>query len=352
MKRLLPLFALGILVLSSQGIQSQSALPQRQMTVHYIDVGQGDAILIEFPKAAIMIDAGGEPLGENAGRDRLLRYLSQFFARRTDLKRTIHTIIITHPHLDHTRYLYDVVKSFNVKNLVDGAPSTGNGLNTLLLTKQLIAARRARYITARDYAVQKLDSKSLFNDLRAADPDVGVRILSGSRDCQDQNNDSLVVLVGYKEKRFLFTGDATSQKDEKCPDEISMLIQRYQKSGLLEADVLKVSNHGASNGTTDEWMSLISPEYSIISAGKSDESARSLHPFSAWQVGVPRDSAVQIIQKWTVGFRQQPKPVTTMKDIRVQSEPTLMRKGVYCTCWDGDITVSTDGKNFNVATSR
>jgi len=349
MKRVFSFFALAVLVLSSERIQAQT---QGQMTVHYIDVGQGDAILIEFPKAAIMIDAGGEDTGDSRVRDHLLGYLSEFFAKRPALNRTIHTIIITHPHIDHTKYLLDVFKSFKVKTLVDGGGKTGSGMSTLRFARQFFDRRGTRYVAVKDSGLQKLEVRSLFNDLRAADPDVGIRILSGSRECDDENNDSLVVLVGYKEKRFLFTGDATTQTDEECTDEISMLTERYYKSGLLKADVLKVSFHGSVNGTTDEWMNLISPQYSIISAGRSEEPYRYPGSFHAWQFGHPRESAVRIIQGRTFGFREVAKPVITMKAIRVQSEPTLMTKAVYCTCWDGDIMVATDGKSFQVTTSR
>src|SRR5689334_8640335 len=110
MKRLLPLFALGILVLSSETIQAQKmAQATGEMTVHYIDVGQGDAILIEFPKAAIMIDAGGEDTGDTRFRDHLLERLNELFKRRGESERVIDAIIITHPHLDHTSYLPDIL---------------------------------------------------------------------------------------------------------------------------------------------------------------------------------------------------------------------------------------------------
>ena len=75
------------------------------MTVHYIDVGQGEAILIELPRAAIMIDAGGEDTGDSRFRVHLLDYLNRIFARRMDLNHTIDVLIVTHPHLDHTRCL-------------------------------------------------------------------------------------------------------------------------------------------------------------------------------------------------------------------------------------------------------
>ena len=358
MKRLLPLFTLIVLVLLCDGIQAQSKMKTRsqippQMAVHYIDVGQGDAILIEFPKAVVMIDAGGEETGDFRVRDHLLDYIRQFFAERPHLNRTIHTIIITHSHIDHTKHLLDVLKAFKVNTLVDGGPKIGSGMTTLRLARQLVKANKGgRWVAVKDWNLQDSDVRTLFNDLRKADPDVGIRLLNGSRDCDDQNNDSLVVLVGYKEKRFLFTGDATTQSDKECPDEISLLTKRYYTSGLLKADVLKVSLHGSVNGTTDEWMNLISPQYSIISAGRSEEPYRFPGSFHAWQFGVPRESAVRIIQGRTFGVREVAKRVITMKAVRVQSEPTEMTKAVYCTCWDGDITVAWDGKNFVVRTSR
>lgn len=349
MKRLFPLLALTILVLSSERIQVQV---QGQMAVHYIDVGQGDAILIEFPKAAIMIDAGGEDTGDTRVRDHLLKKLNDFFARRQDLNRTLHAIIITHAHIDHTKHLLDVLKAFKVKTLVDGGPKSGSGMSTLRLAQQVIAAQKSRYISVKDYSLLKSDIRSLFNELRAADPDVGVRLLSGSRDCEDQNNDSLVVLIGYKEKRFLFAGDATAQSDEKCPDEISMLMERYEETGLLKADVFKVNYHGSINGITDEWMKIISPQISVISAGRSEKEFRAPGQFHAWQFGHPRESAVRIIQGRTHGLREPVIPVITMKRAKVPGDPILMTREVYCTCWDGDITVKTDGQRFVVEKSR
>src|SRR5262245_8968508 len=82
---------LAILGLCSVSVQAQAK-------VHYIDVGQADAILLEFDKAAVMIDAGAEATNNPIEETHLIDYLNQFFQRRTDLNRTIHTIIISHPH--------------------------------------------------------------------------------------------------------------------------------------------------------------------------------------------------------------------------------------------------------------
>jgi beta-lactamase superfamily II metal-dependent hydrolase len=326
------------------------------MAVHYIDVGQGDAILIEFPRAAIMIDVGGEDTGDTRVRDHLLNYLKNFFDRRRDLNSTFEAVIITHAHIDHTRFLPDIVKLFRVKTLVDGGGRTGSGISPLNIARQLIVARKGRYFPIRDANLETFDyNTAVFNDLRAADRAVGIRFLSGSRDCEDLGNDSIAVLVGYRNRRFLFTGDAQAQSDRKCSDEISMLINRYEKSGLLQADVLKVSSHGSTNGTTDEWMKIISPQISIISAGRSDREFRSPGQFHAWQFGHPRESAIRIIQGRTRDLRE-PKniktAVITMSAAQVQSRPMQMTSAVYCTCWDGDITVTYGENNLPVVITR
>jgi beta-lactamase superfamily II metal-dependent hydrolase len=326
------------------------------MAVHYIDVGQGDAILIEFPRAAIMIDAGGEDSGDNRVRDHLLNYLTRFFEQRRHLENTIDTVIITHAHIDHTRFLPDIVKLFKVKTLVDGGGRIGSGIGPLNQARQLLASRKVRYVPIRDANIETFKLyRELFSDIRTADREVGIRFLSGSRDCEDLNNDSLVVVVGYRNKRFLFTGDSQAQSDRKCLDEISMLINRYEKTSLLQADVLKVSSHGSTNGTTDEWMKIISPQISIISAGRSDPEFRYPGQFHAWQFGHPRESAVRIIQGRTLGVRDPQNvkdAVIAMSTAQVQSKPMPMTRAVYCTCWDGDITVTFGEKNLLVAITR
>lgn len=352
MKRIIHTIILVSLVICKPvALNLPPVVPAKPMRVHYINVGQGDAILLEFPKAAVLIDAGGEITDALDSGEHLLSYLRQFFKRRADLKLTIDTIIITHPHLDHTRLLPKIVDEFRVKNLIDGGETSGSGIAPLVQARRSLSKNGGRYFAAKD---SKGRSSSLavpaFNALRILDPNVALKLLSGSRDCEQANNNSLVVLVDYRKMRFLFTGDAEAQADDKCRDEISMLIGRYKEVGLLKADVLKVNYHGSAQGTTDEWMQAIQPQISIITAGQSGEAHRGPGSFHSWQFGHPRESAVRIINDWTSGSRPA-KKVITMQASRQENKPEIMEKAVYCTCWDGDIVVTANGSTLRVETS-
>src|SRR6266849_463774 len=79
------------------------------LRAHFIDVGQGAATLVEFPCAAVLIDTGGEENGDFNSTVALMDYLDTFFNGRVDLNRTLHSIILTHPHVDHTRGVSDVI---------------------------------------------------------------------------------------------------------------------------------------------------------------------------------------------------------------------------------------------------
>src|SRR5688500_5231659 len=70
------------------------------MVAHYIDVGQGLSVLLEFPCGAVLVDTGAQDM-EHV--DYLSGYLREFFTRRADLKNTLNTLFISHPHVDHTR---------------------------------------------------------------------------------------------------------------------------------------------------------------------------------------------------------------------------------------------------------
>src|SRR4051794_12845897 len=94
------------------------------MYAHCIDVGQGDSTLLEFPCGAMLIDAGGQDDDSTA---RLLDYLEQFFARRSDLNRTLDLVLITHNHPDHTLALRAVAEHFTIRRYMDGGQLTGPG---------------------------------------------------------------------------------------------------------------------------------------------------------------------------------------------------------------------------------
>src|SRR5215831_19236665 len=78
------------------------------MSVHVINVGRASATLLEFPRGAVLVDAGNEELAtteEDQDPAQVVTYLEEFFQRRTDLDRTLQAVIITHPHIDHTSAL-------------------------------------------------------------------------------------------------------------------------------------------------------------------------------------------------------------------------------------------------------
>jgi beta-lactamase superfamily II metal-dependent hydrolase len=336
--------------------QPHVAAPTPQpMRIHIINVGQAEAILLEFPKAVVMIDAGGENTNDAQLRDHLGNYLTAFFQRRTDLQAADHrgiidTVIVSHPHMDHTMRLFDVVRAFHVKNLIDGGNASGSGIAPLMQARQFVTSHQGRYLAVRDSDIGKPGfSIPAFTALHAADNNVGLRLLSGSRGCENANNDSLVLLVGYKDRRFIFTGDAEAEADDKCDDEISTLLERYSGTDLLRADVYKADHHGSANGTTDDWLQAIRPTISVISAGQHDPQHRGPEKFHAWQFGHPRAVAIKIMEEDTSGARQ-PKDVNAMRAVRRENPTEHMTKAVYCTCWDGDIVI--DGTTLQVRTSQ
>jgi len=95
------------------------------MRVHFMDVGQGAATLVEFPCANVLIDTGGESNGDFDSTVALMDYLDTFFSGRPD--KTLASLILTHPHIDHTRGVSAVLEKYKVRNAVTNGQETGSG---------------------------------------------------------------------------------------------------------------------------------------------------------------------------------------------------------------------------------
>jgi hypothetical protein len=243
-----------------------------------------------------------------------------------------------------------IMNNFKVKNLVGGGGKTGSGLPQFNQAWRFARDNNIIYNRILDSRIGEEGYTTSL--LRALNVPSGadIRFLSGyRRDCEDENNESVVMRVKYGEATFLFTGDAESE-DDNCEPQISLLLDWYRGT-LLDVDVYKVGHHGSRNGTTRDYMLAMTPEISVISAGH--HSTRSPSVFHGFNFGHPRENIVALLEELTSGTRQ-PKDAFTMDAVETVREPRRVEKAIYCTCWDGDVVISTneDGTQFSVQTAR
>lgn len=344
--------ALAALLLGASAAYAQPAVPDR-IAVHYVNVDQGSAALLEFPCGAILIDAGGRT---SASTSRLLAYLNVFFARRTDLGRRLDTVFLTHNHQDHDRALLRVAQTFRVGGYVhNGQPrGTRSGASRMLIH----AAGSSPPIPISPITEVEVAAAGtagvggpIVDPLACARVDPQIRVLSGgygtnpgwgSGEFRNPNNHSLVIRVDYGAASFLFTGDLELAG-------IGTLLARYSGTTALDVDVYVAGHHGADNGTTLPFANAMSPEIAVISMGPPIR----IGGGSAWRHGHPRRSTVELLEG--VISRPRAAPITVMVSEGSQSFHALahpLSDAIYGTGWDGDVVISAgaDGA-LRVATS-
>lgn len=215
---------------------SKVPVPIDIMNVHFIDVGQGDSILVEADHAAMLIDAGESNKG-NLVSD----YLKSRNITRLDY------VIGTHPHSDHIGGLDTIINSFPIDKLI--LPSAVNTTKTYEDVLDAISAKELRITKAEVGAQYKLGSAS-FTILAPNSPSY-----------EELNNYSVVIKLTYGENSFLLTGDAEELSEKE------MLENGYD----LSADVLKLAHHGSSTASCEEFLEAVNPEYGVICVGKGND---------------------------------------------------------------------------------
>lgn len=258
--------------------------PDGRLHLTVLDVGQGDAILIETPDGSTaLVDAGVDP-------DLTLRRIGQALAFH---ERQIEVVILTHPHQDHLGGLGEVLRRYEVGLFVDGGrPLHGEPHHHVLAAAQHEPG--ARVTAARAGQVIPLGRGAELEILFPAADDIARPLPDG-----DINNASVVALLRYGRFSALLTGDA------EAPIE-ALLADR----GLLSlVDVLKVGHHGSDSGTTNAFLAVIQPSVAVISAGVDN------------QYGHPHRSTLE----------------------NLAQVPGL---GVYRTDQDGNVEIVTDGRAY------
>jgi len=213
--------------------------PGETMSVYFLDVGQGDAIFIDSPThGQVLIDGG---------RNR--QVLSQLGKVMSFADRSIDVVIETHPDADHIGGLPEVISRYRVGAFIHPDIESKNDIDDELearLNRKKIAVLKAK----RGMTVNFGDGVKLV----VLFPNTDVSKL-------DPNDASIVARLDYGESSFLLTGDA-----ELRTENILMSLNKSE----LDADVLKVGHHGSHTSTSKLFTQAVTPEYSIISAGKDN----------------------------------------------------------------------------------
>lgn len=206
-----------------------------EMSVHFIDVGQGDAALILTEEGSVLIDTGPTDSGEE---------VAAYIKTRTD---EIDYLILSHPHEDHIGGAKDVFDTVKVKNVI----MPDKTANTVSFDRLLDSIETSDAVTHPATAGDSYSIGALTMDiLSPANGDA----------FDDTNNISIVLKVTFGETSFLFMGDAEAEVEEE------LLNSGYN----LDSDVLKVGHHGSSTSSTDPLIKAVSPDIAVISCGKGN----------------------------------------------------------------------------------
>lgn len=205
------------------------------LVIDYIDVGQGDSILIRQGEAAMIIDGGTSDC-----RDSLLAFLQSENIDRFEY------IIGTHAHEDHIGSLDDVVNAYDFDSILfPKSSTTTKTFENLVLAVQ---AKNKKFTTPEVGKTYELG-------------DAVFQILAPNGDSYSSlNNYSIVIKLTYGQNTFLFTGDAESISETEMLD----------KGIDVSADVLKVGHHGSTTSTSKKFLEAVNPKYAVISCGQNN----------------------------------------------------------------------------------
>jgi competence protein ComEC len=333
-----------------------------QMVVHFIDVGQGDAELLEFNCAAVLIDTGGESNDQLDGRQNLVNYLEEFFARRPDLARTLKLVVLSHPHIDHTNgvgtedppaALLGMKPDITIANVVDDgdAPEDASGYPGQSALREHVPAAHYFGVTEANIKSTSGLTNSIIDPVDCSSSggiDPKITALWGRVDSsagawsKDENNNSVVLKVEFGQASFLFMGDL------ELPGIAAMLDSYSDDTSIFDSDVLKVGHHGSKNGTNEALLHAVTPKIAVMGVG---DSSLSHATFSAYSYAHPNKVAIDLLLEAPDGVtlsRPGKKVSVGIKgaDHKNHLPPTFekvtLKKAIYATGWDGNIAVTAN----------
>jgi competence protein ComEC len=224
--------------------------------VHFIDVGQGDAILIQAPSKNVLVDGGDS-------RGGLVEYLLDLAID------TLNLLISTHPHADHIGALPEVLKTFTVLEVIDPGVVHTTALYTRYL--QIIDSLNIPFVPGRAGMKREISDHAFIELLHPVEP--SDKLL---------NDASIVLMLVLEQVRVLLTGDIEKRSETE-------ILSHYAQ---IQSHVLKVAHHGSATSSSDDFLKAVSPQVAVIFCSEDNKYGfphiQTLNRLSALKAGIMR----------------------------------------------------------------
>ncbi len=203
--------------------------------IYYIDVGQGDSILVVTPhlNKTILIDTGGMVSFNKNYKSNIVKNKTIPFFRRIGINK-VDYLFLTHGDYDHAGEANELLSNFCVKKVFINKGNINN------IEKKI---NNKEVLTLKNFVIDNIKVNSLNNNV-----------------FNNENDDSTVLLFNIYDYKFLFMGDASIKTEE-------YLLNNYI---LPNVDILKVGHHGSYTSTSTDFINVIKPKYSVISVGENN----------------------------------------------------------------------------------
>lgn len=216
------------------------AVSDAELKVHYIDVGQGDCQLIQTKEYTVLIDSG-----EYDNSQKVISYIKDLKIKKLDY------VIVTHYHSDHMGAMSDVLEAFDIGRII--LPEIDEYFLPLPTTKSF------------ENLLKSIDNKNI--PITYSTPkheiylgeNINLTILAPVTIYDDMNNVSIVAKLVHNNNSFLFTGDIEALAEHD-------IVQKYSNEEL-QSTVLASPHHGSSTSSSAEFLSAVSPRYTVIQCG-------------------------------------------------------------------------------------
>lgn len=203
--------------------------------ISYLDVKQGDSILLNINKT-ILIDTGGiRNSNQSLVKTKTIPYLKSLGIKKLNF------LILTHADFDHAGEAINLINNFKVENVILNCGQYNN------LEQELIKV---------------LDKKKIkhYSCIKELNINKNKLYFLGTKEFDNENDNSNIIYTKLNNYNFLFTGDASSITEKE-------ILNTYN---LPNIDVLKVGHHGSKTSSSNEFINKINPKYSVISLGKNN----------------------------------------------------------------------------------